>query len=196
MVFVAMLVLSAPAFVQDRSEKYEGRRLADALQALQARGLRIVFSTEIVTPGMRVVAEPHAKVEREMLDELLAPHGLKAEGGPGVVILVVRAKPAGAVDSRKQPDGIRTGAIRGQVVDAAAHSPLSGILVLIIGTERSARTDQEGRFQLRDVPAGTQTLSVSVAGYAFLRRTVRVTGGRTLAVTIALAQDAGTLRRF
>ncbi len=63
---------------------------------LQTRGLRLVFSSELVTPDMRVRAEPRAKAAREQLAELLEPHGLIAESGPGGVIQIVRQKrPAG-----------------------------------------------------------------------------------------------------
>lgn len=73
---------------------FQGRSLDEALRLLQQDGLAIVFSSEIVTPAMRVVAEPRAATARQQLDELLAPHGLKAEPGPGRVILVVRDRPA------------------------------------------------------------------------------------------------------
>ena len=67
-----------------------GRRLDDALRLLQQRGLPIVFSSELVTPEMRVVTEPRARTPRQQLDELLEPHGLRAKNGPAGVILVVR----------------------------------------------------------------------------------------------------------
>jgi len=195
-VLVAVLVIflfnAAPAVAQDRSDKYEGWRLADALRALQSGGLRIVFSSEIVTPDMRVTAAPRAKVARQILDELLAPHGLKAEEGPAAVIQVLRAKPAREVDPRRQPSDTATGTIQGQVVDAETHAPLRGVLVQVVGTPQEARTDEEGRFQLRDVPAGTQTLYVSMVGYALVRRPLRVAGGRTLTIPVALAPGTGT----
>lgn len=113
----------ASALGQDPPAGHEGRRLADALQALQASGLRIVFSTAVVTSGLRVVAEPRARAAaREILDELLAPHGLEAMQGPGSVIMVVRAKPADSAAARK-PHHTRTAAIRGQVIDATTHAP-------------------------------------------------------------------------
>ncbi len=73
---------------------FRGRSLDEALRLLQQDGLPIVFSSEIVTPAMRVVAEPRAAAARQQLDELLAPHGLKAEPGPGRIILVVRDRQA------------------------------------------------------------------------------------------------------
>jgi hypothetical protein len=79
---------------------FQGRSLDEALRLLQQDGLPIVFSSEIVTPAMRVVAEPRAATARQQLDELLAPHGLKAEPGPGRVILVVRDRQAARVSTQ------------------------------------------------------------------------------------------------
>ena len=69
---------------------FQGGLLEDALRVLQRAGLPLVFSSEIVTPSMRVVAEPRGTTPRQQLDQLLEPHGLKAKAGPGGVILIVR----------------------------------------------------------------------------------------------------------
>jgi len=82
---------------------FRGRRLEEALRLLQQRGLPIVFTSEIVKPNMRVVVEPRTTTPRQQLDELLAPHDLKAEAGPGRLILVVRDRSAAAVKSPPRP---------------------------------------------------------------------------------------------
>ena len=69
---------------------YEGLPLAEALEDLRARGLDIVYSSRLVRPEMRVVEEPSSTVPRQILDEILPPHGLRAEDGSGGRILVVR----------------------------------------------------------------------------------------------------------
>jgi hypothetical protein len=71
-----------------------GRPLTEALRDLQSQGLRIVFTSQLVRPEMRVEAEPAAKDPRRVLDEILAPHGLRAEERVGGILVVVRA-PAG-----------------------------------------------------------------------------------------------------
>ena len=90
---------------------FAGRRLDEALRILQQAGLPIVFSSEVVTPGMRVLVEPRADSPREQLGELLAPHRLKAEAGPGRVILVVPDRQAAAPPQRARP-APRTGDAR------------------------------------------------------------------------------------
>jgi hypothetical protein len=82
------------------AETYRGRRLSDALALLQMRGMRIVFSSEIVMPEMRVAIEPRATEPGRVLAELLEPHGLMAEPGPGGLLQVVRKPLPAARDPR------------------------------------------------------------------------------------------------
>ena len=77
-----------------------GAALEEALRLLQARGVRLVFSSQLVTPEMRVRVEPMVSFPRAQLDELLAPHGLAAERGPGGVIQIVRRRPTPAARAR------------------------------------------------------------------------------------------------
>ena len=58
------------ASAQSTARKYAGRPLADAIQDLQAQGLRVVFTTAIVNSRLRVVAEPRARSRRGVLDRL------------------------------------------------------------------------------------------------------------------------------
>lgn len=89
---IAALSLGATSAVAQEPEHYKGRSLVDALRVLQARGLRIVFTSSTVTPDLRVRIEPRGRTARQQLDELLAPHGLKTRDGPGGTIMVVRAE--------------------------------------------------------------------------------------------------------
>lgn len=83
---------SAPAVVAQTARRYAGRPLADVLRDLQALGLRVVFSSELVRPEMRVASEPKSSDPRTILDEVLGPHGLRAAAGPKDTWLVVRAR--------------------------------------------------------------------------------------------------------
>src|SRR5262245_20158470 len=92
-VFLALTlsVLLAGAVSADERERYAGRSLTDALQLLQHRGLRIVYSSAVVSPDMRVGSEPRSTDAERALVELLRPHGLAAKPGPGGVLQIVRA---------------------------------------------------------------------------------------------------------
>jgi hypothetical protein len=91
-----LCVGASAALAQSTSGTLAGLRLEEALRIVQTRGLRLVFSSELVTPEMRVGVEPRASSPRGQLDELLAPHGLAAERGPGGVIQIVRRQAPGA----------------------------------------------------------------------------------------------------
>jgi hypothetical protein len=70
--------------------RFAGRPLAEALRELQLRGLRIIYSDDVVTSHMVVRAEPRATVPRKILDELLRDHALRASDGPRGSLLIVR----------------------------------------------------------------------------------------------------------
>jgi len=67
-----------------------GRSLAEALHILEGRGLRIIYSTDVVRPEMIVGIEPRATEPRKLLDELLREHRLHATKGPRGSIVIVR----------------------------------------------------------------------------------------------------------
>jgi len=57
---------------------YVGRPLQDALRELGAEGLHLLYSNETVPPSLRVSREPIGDTPVAILEELLAPHGLRA----------------------------------------------------------------------------------------------------------------------
>jgi len=76
-----------------------------------------------------------------------------------------------------------SGSIKGRVVDNETGSPLFGANVVVQNTSLGASTDLDGRFNIRSVPAGKQTLRVSYIGYVAVTREV------TVGENEALAQD-------
>ena len=72
------------------------------------------------------------------------------------------------------------GTITGTVVDQGSGRPLSEVQVSVIGTQRGAITDQQGRYRIAGVPAGAQQVRVRRVGYA----------SSTIAVTVAAGQSA------
>src|SRR6185436_4757999 len=73
-----------------RPPRYAGQPLARALQDLQSRGLRIIYSDDVVRADMIVKKEPRATDPRRILDELLREHRLRVRKGPSHSLLVVR----------------------------------------------------------------------------------------------------------
>ncbi len=84
-----------------------------------------------------------------------------------------------------------TGSIRGHVTDDATQQPLRGATVRV--GNRNTQTRADGAYLLPDVPAGTDSLRVSMIGYAPAARAVTVAAGEILDVDVGLAPQAVNL---
>ncbi|MGA0846617.1 MAG: carboxypeptidase regulatory-like domain-containing protein, partial [Luteolibacter sp.] len=56
--------------------------------------------------------------------------------------------------------------ITGEVSDAVSLNPIPGAFIDVVGTGRSAETDNNGRFTIGAMPAGTFTLEATKLGYS------------------------------
>ncbi len=70
--------------------RYAGKPLVEALQDLRARGLNLIFSSELVRDEMVVQSEPEGPSLHRKLQQILGPHGLEAQIGPQGSVLVVK----------------------------------------------------------------------------------------------------------
>ena len=104
----ALLGAPSPAGGGQEAKKYAGRAVADVLRELQATRLKIIFSSERVPPNLRVLREPRGTHPRDIALQILEPHGLTLEDGPGGTFIVV-AKP------RRQPDPAPPGVLKTEV---------------------------------------------------------------------------------
>ncbi len=84
------------------------------------------------------------------------------------------------------------GSIRGIVVDTRDGTGLRSVSVRLQSTGRVAVTDEEGRFEFAGVAAGDQELYVSAVDFILLKRTVTVTSGAAVDVTLVLSDGTGT----
>jgi hypothetical protein len=160
------------------------------LQELQSSGLRIVFSSAIVQPDLRVSTEPRAKTARQRLEELLVPHGLSIREGPGGTLQVVQA----AAPRKERQE--KRGSLEGQVVDAWTGAPLPRVHVQVDGHLEDARTDVAGQFVIPQLAKGTRMVTASAAGYQQARRTVTIDDGSTATVMMRLFLDARRYEEF
>jgi hypothetical protein len=84
---------------------HAGDSLEAVLDALNGRGHRVVYSSALVLPGMKLAAAPRAKEVGRLLEEVLAPFKLRA----------VRAEGGSAAggrdhrDDRRHREPLRTG---------------------------------------------------------------------------------------
>lgn len=70
---------------------------------------------------------------------------------------------AASPNAHSQARGTTT--LVGVVTDAETGVPLPGANVIIAGSTRGAAADENGRYEIRNVPIGAQRLYVSVVGY-------------------------------
>ncbi|MGY8776495.1 MAG: TonB-dependent receptor plug domain-containing protein, partial [Longimicrobiales bacterium] len=86
-----------------------------------------------------------------------------------------------------------TGTITGLVRDGLNLAPLAGAQVSIEGTGIGGLVNNVGRFLLLNVPAGTQTVNVTMIGYGAGTATLTVTAGGTASNNFDLREQALSL---
>ncbi len=142
---------------------YVGRPLVEVLQDLNRRGLRIVFSTSLVSPMLRVSTEP-VGTPREILDQVLRPHRLYALSGAQGVLIVTRAPrrrddaaPASVEGPTASDQPAPTASVLGQVRDELG-APIPGAVITVMAAARGAinRTTAgaDGRFEIGGLARG------------------------------------------
>ena len=86
-----------------------------------------------------------------------------------------------------------TGTIRGIVLESRDGAPVDKVLVRLQDSSRAVTTDDDGRFELDEVSAGSHELYVSAVDFILVKRTLTVEAGGTTDVTIALTDGTGSL---
>lgn len=120
--------------------------------------VRLFFVTLAVTLAVALAAA-----------ELTGPPSLSAQGG-----VSMGQRPGPRIGPRdNQAPQVGTARLRGRVVGGDSGMPLRRAIVRLSGQEfregRVASTDEEGRWELKDLPAGRYSLSASKGGYVQLQ---------------------------
>ena len=69
------------------------------------------------------------------------------------------------------------GAITGQVLDRNTQRPVADARIVVVGTQRIAVTDREGRYVVRGVPPGSYDVRAQRVGYTPSVQRVTVEAG-------------------
>jgi TonB-dependent receptor len=80
----------------------------------------------------------------------------------------------------------QTGTIAGEVIDRDTRETLPGANIIIRETRTGTSTDIDGRFVLRNIPAGDHVLVFSFMGFEIQERTVTVQENERTELTVAL----------
>jgi outer membrane receptor for ferrienterochelin and colicin len=154
-----------------------GMPLTDALLELERRGLKLVFSSRVVLPEMRVRSRPAGQDLRSILDELLAAHGLGVEEAPGGSLVVV---------SRGGP-GTPVAILAGTVRSRRALTPLPGVTVKVVETGIETMTGPDGRFRIEGLEPGAYTVQARRSGFVIGEsESVTVSAGAAADVSFVL----------
>jgi hypothetical protein len=89
------------------------------------------------------------------------------------------------------PQSPGNAAITGVIVDARTKAPLAGARVELVEVSQSTITAADGRFAFPRLAAGRYTLTISLIGYSFVRRTADVAAGATLDLAVPVTEGAG-----
>jgi TonB-dependent starch-binding outer membrane protein SusC len=102
-----------------------------------------------------------------------------------VVCMIALTCLAGTAAGQANP-----GRVIGTVTDAETMSPLSGVNVIVVGTERGSITGVNGQFLIPGVPAGSYTLRAQRIGYAPVDQRVTVEAGEAVTVNLSMRTTA------
>ncbi|HEY4303857.1 MAG TPA: SusC/RagA family TonB-linked outer membrane protein [Gemmatimonadaceae bacterium] len=80
--------------------------------------------------------------------------------------------------------------ISGRVAEGGTQTPLSDASVVIVGTQRGARTDARGQYRIGDLAPGAYTLRVTRLGYSAATRALSITGTEAATADFTLQSAA------
>lgn len=86
-------------------------------------------------------------------------------------------------------DNEKTGKVYGRVVDQSTQNPLQGVTVLLLETKRGDITDNQGRFEIDNIPVGIYAVQFTYVGYEkYVQSDVIVNTARAAQLEIQLPQ--------
>lgn len=80
----------------------------------------------------------------------------------------------------------QTATLRGTVRNADDNRPVAGAQVVIEGSRLGTVTNEDGRYQIANVPAGTQSVAVQIIGFATERRQLAIPASGVISADFAL----------
>ena len=82
------------------------------------------------------------------------------------------------------------GLLTGNVTDDTNNSPLIGANVILEGTSLGAATDDKGKYEIKNIPTGNYTITVSYIGFRKFREEIEIKSGEKNIKDLALQPEA------
>lgn len=205
------LIVYAPSEVKEQtsrllneiiSVRLDNIPLENAMQYVADKGsMNLAFSKNITLTEWR----QHISVDYERATVLGALYGILEEAGRndlrlvlsnnGQLLVVVKRSISDffqdddpRLSTNAQPER-GMGRATGEVRDANTGETLPGANVLIQGTSIGVATDVDGRYVLRQVPAGDQIMEIRFIGFETQQIPIRISADETIEQTIMLTPD-------
>jgi TonB dependent receptor/CarboxypepD_reg-like domain/TonB-dependent Receptor Plug Domain len=96
---------------------------------------------------------------------------------------------ASVTQSQTQPKAT----LRGRVVDAHTGEPIAKVKVIVNNTDQSTTTDDNGEFQIENLPLGQVDLYITTVNYGLVKKTLVLKEGNSPETQIVLNEDAAAL---
>jgi len=116
---------------------------------------------------------------------VLEAHRLLAKMSKNTVAVVAAGVLAGAAAAA--PQSLDTGTLRGRVTIRDNGAPVISASVLIIQLDRSTITDSDGKYEFRDLPAGTYDVISHMHALADEMQTVKIAPGQSVVADFGLS---------
>jgi len=156
--------------------------LAEALSAIAERaGLRLTYSAAVVPLDARVTFSASNLTVGAVLSAVLYDVGVD-------VLLTSRGQ--AALVRRGALDGLQGGTLSGRVTDSLSGQGIAVATVTVVGTGLSARSGEDGRYRITDVPVGEHTVRVVRIGYSAVTKPITVLPDQEATLDFALTPQA------
>ena len=171
----ACFALFTPVAGQTEKSSYKGRPVHEVLEEFRDGGMALVYSTNLVTDTMTVLAEPVISDGVQVVIEILEPHGLTLNEVDGMY-LVVRQEARPEVEGRatflviiSNIDSLSTGGM--VAIDSTPVLP--GVELLSPGVYDFSNVEP-GRYEIEIAAAGYSTVHETIELEASQSRVLRV----------------------
>ncbi len=156
---------------------FQGRPIFEVLDEIQKRGLTMVYSTNLVTDSLTVVAEPENREPVQLLIEILEPHGLTLNEFDGMYLVVRRANLSDA-EGRSSLlviiSNIDTLSTNGRVaINASPALPGADLLA-------------PGIYEFSGVKPGIFEIEVAATGYISAKHSIELRASQTRVLRVHL----------
>ncbi|HJU72581.1 MAG TPA: carboxypeptidase-like regulatory domain-containing protein [Gemmatimonadaceae bacterium] len=169
--------VQAPTAATSATRDMDGARGAGAAAPSAARLNAVNEGAARQNVANRSAAQPQSRKEEEQLsvDKVVQlpgkmPQPIPPAAPPPSVRQEARKAAAEAVAETEQVGGI----VQGRVLDAATGAPVKGAIVSVGAQHQMTQTDSTGKFELKQVPVGQQTVSVRALGFQSAQHAVAI----------------------